>query len=124
MDHTFDGNLELAEFPATDNPELQRLLAPIHSAIHQLASKEKSISTTIGNQTLQGKSGRFRIAAATASIVITNSLVDANTLVFCQLASADATAWIRSVVPATGSFTVNMGGTATATADIAFQIIN
>lgn len=73
---------------------------------------------TTGAQTINKASGRVNIAAGGTSVVVTDSLVTANTIVIAVAATADATAKVTSVVAASGSFTIN---TTACTAETAFN---
>lgn len=81
-------------------------------------------SGTPGAATINKVAGRSAIALGAASVVITNSLVTAASLVFAQLATADATAtFIKSVVPGAGSFTITVNATATADTNVNWWVI-
>lgn len=75
---------------------------------------------TTGARTINKAAGRVNIAAAGTSVVVTNSLVTANSIVLVTIATNDATATVKSVVPAAGSFTIN---TAAVTAETAFNFL-
>lgn len=80
---------------------------------------------TTGAQTINQPSGTVNFAAAASTLVVTNSLCTVNSLVFAQLRKTDATlTFIKSVVPAAGSFTINGNVAATAETSCAFLIIN
>lgn len=79
---------------------------------------------TTGNQTIDKAAGTVNIAAAGTSVVVTNSLVSTSSIVFAVIRTADATATIKNVVPASGSFTINLGAAATAEISIGFVVIN
>jgi len=80
------------------------------------------INTAGGDVTINSMSGRFRISSAT-SVIITNSFVDANSILICTTASnSDHTRYIVEVSATAGSFTVTLNGSATV--DINFLIIN
>ena len=90
-----------------------------------------SLSSTIqaagqtGAKTANTQFGNIRIAAAGTSVVVTNSLVTANSLILCTLLTADATAtFIKSAVPGAGSFTITVNAAATAEINIAWAVIN
>jgi hypothetical protein len=78
---------------------------------------------TTGNQTIDTVSGRVNIAAAGTTITITNSLVTANSIIMCTLATNDATAQINNVVAGAGSFVINIVACTAETA-INFLVIN
>lgn len=75
---------------------------------------------TTGNQTINKVAGRVNIAAGGTSVVVTNSLVTANSIVLVIAATADATARVTSVVAGAGSFTIN---TVAVTAETAFNFL-
>ena|SRR3990167_7218428 len=75
---------------------------------------------TTGNQTINQPAGRVNIAAGGTSIVVTNSLITANSIIMVSIATNDATATVKSVVPTAGSFTIN---TAAVTAETAFSFV-
>ncbi|HEX8177839.1 MAG TPA: hypothetical protein VF543_22310 [Pyrinomonadaceae bacterium] len=79
---------------------------------------------TTGAQTINKASGRVNFAAGTSQLVVTNSLVTTNSIIICVLHSNDATAQIKNVVPAGGSFTINLTANATAETKAAFLVIN
>lgn len=79
---------------------------------------------TTGNQTINKTSGTVNIAAAGTSITVTNSLVTTSSIVFATIRTNDATAVIKNVVPAAGSFTINLNAAATAETSIGFFVIN
>lgn len=78
---------------------------------------------TTGAQTIDKPAGRVNFAAAATSLVVTNSLVDTSTLVFATAQTNDATCVVKNVVPASGSFTINMTAGCTAETAVAFHII-
>lgn len=78
---------------------------------------------TPGAATCNTYAGRAAIAAAAASVVITDSLVTATSSVFAQLATADGTCFVvRRVVPAAGSFTITVDAACTAAANVAWEV--
>lgn len=79
--------------------------------------------STGGNRTINAPSGVFRILAGASSVVITNSYVDATTLVFATLRSSDTTAKSVVIVPSGGSFTATLNATATAAVDVCFFVV-
>lgn len=81
-------------------------------------------SGTTGNQTINKTSGTVNIAAAGTTVTVTNSLVTASSIVFAVIRTNDATATIKNVVPAAGSFTINLGSATTAETSIGFFVIN
>jgi hypothetical protein len=81
-------------------------------------------SGTTGNQTINKTSGTVNIAAAGTTVTVTNSLVSASSIVYAVIRTNDATATIKNVVPAAGSFVINLGAAATAETSIGFFVIN
>lgn len=79
---------------------------------------------TTGNQTINKPSGRVNFAAAATSLTVTDSLVTTSSLVLAVLQTNDATARIANVVPASGSFTINLTAAATAETACAFFVVN
>jgi hypothetical protein len=79
---------------------------------------------TTGAQTINKASGTVNFAAAATSLVVTNNLCTTSSIVFAVIRTNDATAWIENVVPAAGSFTINLGTAATAETSVGFFIIN
>jgi len=83
-------------------------------------------STTPGTAvTINGMSGRFQLSAGNASIVVTNSLITVTSIVMVMLETNDATAtFLKSAVPANGSFTVTVNANATATVKFSFFVVS
>lgn len=82
-----------------------------------LASTALATATTTGNVTQNTLSGKSAFAIGAATVVVTNSLVDANSAISATLAQATADGTllrVERIVPAAGSFTIY--GTANATA--------
>lgn len=79
---------------------------------------------TIGAVTINKAAGRVNVAAAATSVVVTNSYVTAASKVFCTIAQNDATAVLKNVVPAAGSFTITLNAAATANTAIDFFVVN
>lgn len=79
---------------------------------------------TTGNQTINKPSGTVNFAAAATSLTVTNSLVTTSSIIFCVVRTNDATALIKNVVPAAGSFTINLNAAATAETSVGFKVIN
>lgn len=86
----------------------------------------KTITTpgTTGNQTINKLAGTVNIAAAGTTVTVTNSLVTANSIIMCTVQTNDTTALLKNVVPAAGSFVINMNVAVTAETAIAFFVVN
>ena len=83
-----------------------------------------AISGTTGNQTINTPSGNVNFAGGATALTVTNSLCTTSSLVFATIRTNDATAVIKNVVPAAGSFTINLNAAATAVTSVGFFIIN
>ena len=82
------------------------------------------VAATTGNVTINKPMGRCKLAAGVTSIVVTNSLVTANSNIFCTVMKLDA-ATIKNVVATTGAFTIYFGAGATGpVVEVAFMIAN
>lgn len=79
---------------------------------------------TTGDQTINKAAGTVNIAAAGTAVTVTNSLVSTSSIVLAVIRTNDSTAWIKNVVPGSGSFTINLGAAATAEISIGFVVIN
>lgn len=77
-----------------------------------------------GNITQNVPVGQVQITTGQAAIVVTNSLVTANSLVLAVLQTADATlTFIKSVVCAAGQFTITGNTNATGTVKVGYLVI-
>lgn len=82
-------------------------------------------SGTPGAATINKPMGKVAIAAGAASVVVTNSLVTADSHVEAVLQFGDATlTQILRVVPGAGSFTVTGNANATAATKVSFKVTN
>jgi hypothetical protein len=82
-------------------------------------------SSTPGNVTINKPAGKFAVAIGAASVTVTNSLVTAASMVFCEIQFADATHTTKlRVVPGVGSFVYTGNANATAATKVAFIVIN
>jgi hypothetical protein len=79
---------------------------------------------TTGNQTINKPLGTVNIAAGQSSVTVTNSLVDANSIVFAVVRTNDSTAQIKNVTCSAGSFTIRLTANATAETSIGFMVMN
>jgi hypothetical protein len=79
---------------------------------------------TTGAQTINQMAGSVNFAVAAASLVVTDSLVTTSSLIFPSLGTVDATAVLGAVIPASGSFTINMKVAPTAETRVNFIIFN
>ena len=81
-------------------------------------------SGTTGNQTINKPTGTVNFAATSTSVTVTNSLVTANSLVFCVIRTNDANAIIKNVTPAAGSFVIRTTAAVAAETSVGFFVIN
>lgn len=91
-----------------------------------IATASTVASTTTGAATANQNTGFAAIAAGSSSVVITNSLADANTTIvaYVSQAAADGTLLrVERVVAAAGSFTIYGTANATATTIIKWAIM-
>jgi hypothetical protein len=79
---------------------------------------------TTAPQTINKNAGSVNLAAGESSKVVTNSLVTVNSLIFCTILTNDATAILKNVVPADGSFTIRTTAAVTAETKIGFLVTN
>lgn len=104
------------------------LPAPLEASLvaQGFATVSAVASTTTGAVTANLPSGICAVAASSASIVITNNMVDATSNVFAVVAqaAADATALrVERIVCAAGSFTINLTAAATATTLVKWCVV-
>jgi len=79
---------------------------------------------TTGAQTINRPTGTVNFAAGTTSLTVTNNLCQTTSIVMAVVRTNDATAVVKNVVPASGSFTINLTAAATAETSVGFWIIN
>jgi hypothetical protein len=114
--HTADA---IAVLDSSDNPMFRVLPS---GGIAQ--NKTITPNGTTGNQTINKPLGTVNIAAGQSSVTVTNSLVDANSIVFAVVRTNDSTAQIKNVTCAAGSFTIRLAANATAETSIGFMVMN
>ena len=79
-------------------------------------------TATIGAVTIDKTAGRVNIAAAGTSVVVTNALCTAGTMVKLNLQTVDTTAKSCQATSAAGSFTITLNAAATAQVAIDFEL--
>lgn len=89
----------------------------------QLAKTVTAAGTT-GAQTINKTTGTVNFAAGATSLVVTNSLVTANSIIIATVGSNDTTMKSVAVVAGAGSFTLHANAAATAETRINFLITN
>lgn len=91
-----------------------------------LATTLAVASITSGAQTVNNLTGVAAVAIGASSVVITNALVDANSVIFAVVrqAAADGTALrVERIVPAAGSFTIHVTANATAATLVMWAVL-
>ncbi len=79
---------------------------------------------TTGAQTISKPTGTVNFAAAATSLVVTNTLVTANSIIQCTVGTNDATMKSVQAVAAAGSFTIHANAAATAETRVNFLVTN
>lgn len=79
---------------------------------------------TTGTQTINKTSGRVNFAIGAQTLVVTNSLATANSIVMATVAADDATALSCKAIPAAGQFTLKLNATASAETAVAWLLTN
>lgn len=81
-------------------------------------------SGTTGDRTINKLSGCVNFAGAATSVVVTNSLVTANSIILTAIQTNDATMKSVVAVPTTGSFTIHANTAATSETKVCFIVTN
>jgi hypothetical protein len=89
-----------------------------------LFQKTVTAGGTTGAQTINKTTGSVNFAAAATSLVVTNSLVTASSIVQCTVATNDATMKSVQCVAGSGSFTIYANAAATAETRVNFTVTN
>ena len=84
---------------------------------------QSEVASTTGDVTINKPMGRVSFVTGGTTLVVTNSLVTANSNVFCVVLAAD-TATIKNVIPAAGSFNILLTAGASAELQVAFMVVN
>lgn len=87
-------------------------------------SKTSTAGGTTGAQTINKPAGSVNFAAAATSLVVTNSLVTASSVIIATVATNDATMKSVAAVAGAGSFTLHANAAATAETRVSFLVIN
>ncbi len=98
--------------------------APNYFAGDIQLNKTITAAGTTGAQTINKNAGSVNFAAAAASLVVTDSLVTANSVIVATVATNDATMKSAAAVPAAGSFTLYPNAAPTAETRVNFLVIN
>lgn len=87
-------------------------------------TKTITAAGTTSVQTINKVAGSVNLAAAASSVVVTNSLVDANSVVIGTVASNDTTAKSVAIVPESGKFTIYPNAAPTAETRVNWIVFN
>jgi hypothetical protein len=88
-------------------------------------SKTITAGGTVGAQTISKPAGSVNFAAAAASLVVTNTLVNTSSVIIANIATNDATMFDVQVVAGSGSFTLYAKPAApTAETRVNFLVVN
>jgi hypothetical protein len=79
---------------------------------------------TTGDRTIDKVAGSVNIAAAGTAVTVTNACVSTNSLIYCTLATVDATAKSAVAVAGSGSFVITLNAAATAEVRVNWFVIN
>lgn len=86
--------------------------------------KTITASGTTGAQTINKSTGSVNFAAAAGSLVVTNSLVTANSIILCTVGTNDTSMHAATAVAAAGSFTIRPDVPPAAETRVNFLITN
>jgi hypothetical protein len=89
-----------------------------------ILAKTITAAATTGAQTINKTSGSVNFAAAAGSLVVTNSLVSANSVIHVTVSTNDTTMKGAYVVPASGSFTIYPDAAPTGETRVNFLVTN
>lgn len=82
-------------------------------------------SGTPGNATVNKPSGQAAIAASAGAVTVTNSVVTSTSIIHATLQFTDATCVaVKSVVPGSGTFTINVNAVCTANTKVGWTVFN
>jgi len=98
--------------------------APNYFAGDMQFNKTVTATGTTGARTIDKNAGTVNFAAAAASLVVTNSLVTANSIIICTVGTNDTTMKSVQAVAAAGSFTLYPSAAPTAETRVNFIVIN
>jgi len=87
-------------------------------------TKTVTAAGTTGTQTINKTTGSVNFAASATSLVVTNSLVAATSIIQCTVGTNDVTMKSVQCVPGSGSFTIFANAAATAETRVNFTVTN
>lgn len=89
-----------------------------------LVDKTVTAAGTTGARTINKPAGTVNFAAAATSLVVTNSLVTANTIIVATVGTNDSTMKTVQVVVTTGSFTLFANAAPSVETRVNFILVN
>lgn len=92
--------------------------------IGQAIDFDATITATVGAVTINKSAGRVILALGAQSVVVTNSLVTADSIILLTMVTPDATSFFMYASAGSGSFTILANATATANMSINFLVVN
>jgi hypothetical protein len=94
------------------------------AAVLAIASAATNVALEVQGKVKFSRSGRATLGAGKSSIKVTLAGTTTSSRVFAVLHSNRTGRWVQSVVPTTGSFTIYLNGTVSASTYIAWFVIN
>lgn len=109
--------------PSVDDTGMHYDLTNQQLGVKKLAL-EISIAGVSGNIVLNTIAGQVQFAAAAQSLTLTNSCIEADSLVFCTVATDDATAFAaKGIVTGAGVATIKLNAVATGITKVNFWVL-
>jgi len=108
---------------ATD-AEVTAAVAGKLSSTNLVVDRTITAGGTTGAQTINKAAGTVNFAIGSVSLVVTNSLVTANSIIVCTTRTDDLNAFVWSIVAAAGSFTVNLSAPPEVEVSVGFLVTN
>lgn len=129
-DYSSGGNA--TRFTITDSSQTFALAATSNLGIFDLGgilrynlNRTITAGGTVGARTIDKPAGTVNFAAAATSLVVTNSTVSTSSIIFTTMRTADTTCtFVKSVVPAAGSFTITLNAGCAAETSVGFLVTN
>lgn len=94
------------------------------AAVLALANTATDIALDVQGKVKFSRSGRSTIGSGKGSIKVTLAGVSTASRIFAVLHTSRSTRWVRAVVPASGSFTIYLNGTVSASTYVAWFVLN
>lgn len=100
------------------------VIPTVSTLLGGIGATDGTITATVGAVTINKPAGTAIIAAGASSVVVTNSLVTASSLVFAVIQTNDGTAILKNATPANGSFTIRTTAAVTGNTQVGWIIVN